>query len=37
MRKRKILDGTDKSSSSDICPFDVAGAWTNVNKKIGND
>jgi hypothetical protein len=34
MRKRQSLDGTDRNSSSDNCPFDVAAAWTNQNKKI---
>jgi hypothetical protein len=33
MRKWQGLDRTDRSSSSDSCPFDVAGAWTNQNKK----
>jgi hypothetical protein len=33
MRKWQILDGTGRSSSSDICLFDVVGACTNVNKK----
>jgi hypothetical protein len=32
MRKWQSLDGTDRSSLSDKCPFDVAGAWTNKNK-----
>jgi hypothetical protein len=33
MRKWQSLDGIIRSSSSDICPFDFAGAWTNQNKK----
>jgi hypothetical protein len=27
------MDGIIRRYSSDICPFDFAGAWTNKNKK----